>query len=134
MKNKILRKNIILPSESLRLSLDDADESCRWFFMEDFWGNNKTSLLCNGGGKRGGVDWWKRCGKLLLVIVSVDVRFPFILIFTGRGGIGGGVEDILSDEALAPFVYWKSIKTIKYNIINSKILLDENFRYLLDVQ
>jgi hypothetical protein len=28
-------------------------------------------------------------------------------MFTGLGGIGGGVEDILSDEALALFVYLK---------------------------
>ncbi len=99
--------NIIIPSESLRLSLDDADESVRWFFMEDRWGNNKTSLLCNGGGRIGAVVWGRRCERLFLVIVSVNDRFPFVLIFTGRGGIGGGVEDILSDEILLPLVYLK---------------------------
>ncbi len=100
----------MLPSESLRLSLDDADESGGGFFIEDFWGNNKASLLCNaggGGGRRGGVVDGKRCWKLARVIVSIDARFPFILMFTGLGGIGGGVEDILSDEALALFVYLK---------------------------
>lgn len=106
------RGNFVLPRESLRLSLDDADESGGRLFMEDFWGNNKTSLLCNaddggGGGRRGGVVDGKRCCKLARVIVSIDVRIPFILIFTGRGGIGGGVEDLLSDEALTLFVYEK---------------------------
>lgn len=107
IENNIFKKNFLLPSESLRLSLDDADERGRWVFMEDRWGNNKTSLWCNGGGRRGGVVWGKRCWKLVRDIVSVGIRVPFVLIFTGRGGIGGGVKDILSDEALAPFVYVK---------------------------
>lgn len=82
--------------------------------MEDFGGNNTVSVLINdvggggGGGSRGGVVVaGKRCCGCWLarVIVSIDVRLPFHLTFTGRGGIGGGVDDILSDEALALVVY-----------------------------
>ncbi len=125
---------LIWPSESFRLSLDDADESGRWVFTKDLWGNNKTSLLCNDGGIGGGIFWWYCCWKLTLDIVSVDGRlFPFILIFIGRGGIGGGVEDILSDEALAPLVYQHK-KSSKYIPNNEKCILDENYHYISDEQ
>ncbi|CAF4348504.1 unnamed protein product, partial [Adineta steineri] len=49
--------------------------------------------------------------RIFLDIESFGTRFPFILIFIGRGGIGGGVKDIVSDEILAPFVY-ENIKNV----------------------
>lgn len=52
----MLLSSRILPSESFKLSLDDADESGRCALVNDRCGNNKTSLLCNGGGITGGVN------------------------------------------------------------------------------
>lgn len=95
----------MLPKESLRLSLDDADESGCWFFDRTRWGNNPASLLCNGGGRGGGAVWRKGCWALALDRVSVGVRGPLSLTVTGRGGMGGGVGDIVSEVLLAPWFY-----------------------------
>lgn len=38
-------------------------------------------------------------------IESFDARVPLLFIFTGRGGIGGGVEAVLSVIILEPLVY-----------------------------
>jgi hypothetical protein len=43
------------------------------------------------------------------------------------------VEDILSDEALAPLVYQHK-KSSKYIPNNEKCILDENYHYISDEQ
>jgi len=71
------RNDCILPSESFRLSLDDAIDKGRWGLFGNLWGNSKGSLL-------GNVVWGKRA--------CVLVRCPFILMLRGRGGMGGGTD------------------------------------------
>lgn len=57
----------------------------------------RAAATGGGGGIRGGVVDEKRDWKFIRVELSVEGRTPFILMLTGRGGIGGGVEDVFSD-------------------------------------
>lgn len=62
--------------------------------------NDKTSVLCSGGGggKGGGIVWCEGCCNVILDNVSDNTRLPFVFIVIGRGGIGGGVEDVIPVE------------------------------------
>jgi hypothetical protein len=51
------------------------------------------------GGSRGGVGCRKRGTPIDLAVVSFINRWPLLLIVTGRGGIGGGVSERLSEIA-----------------------------------
>ncbi len=85
---------IFLLNESLKLSFDDMEDSSVWFEVEVCSGSNKTSLLCNGGGRVS----WKCWGFLIGNRLTLDFKC------TGRGGIGGGTFDILSDEKSSLFI------------------------------
>ena len=73
----------------------------------------KAAAIGGGGGISGGVVDEKRDWKFIRVVLSVKGRVPFILMLTGRGGIGGGVEDVFSDEACAPLIYTNRFKIIE---------------------
>lgn len=90
LQNKLSILFSFLPNESLRLSFDDNDDGGLWLVPIDRGGSSKTSLLCNGGRR----FCWKRWAILV---------FNFIL--TGRGGIGGGVDGIVSDKAFTLRVF-----------------------------
>lgn len=86
-----------LPSRSLRLSLDEAKETGRDVVVGARSDSGRVSCAGRTEGNGGGVFGRARPLVTDFVFVSAANRLLLLRALTGRGGIGGGVADRLSD-------------------------------------
>lgn len=93
-------RNFILPRDSFKLSLDEADDNGRDVCDAERTAPWAVSLDIGVVKWVGGVKPVNRTE--FLPFISLFDRFPVTRTFNGRGGMGGGDAERISLDALTP--------------------------------